>query len=801
MLSSSRKLARARLNGLLLPCRTQQWHRGFGAHAAARAPLPIFNTSAASNPRLGPNATETFAPKPSDAEIVDSPTRQTPPLTAARPRRMPYGNMKDDSHELHLPKDPSFTKPLITDEIVHKSAAQYGVPLSFAYQTARRVNREIMNKDKLLTTQSLSLVQGIRLTSLFSAYQGHRDWKYEYKRIWMAKLNNRHIEGSQGRAGHLDANAKYLLNLAREDCYGSFQKAWEEMEPPDRARVWQPMALWFIHHDQETALDFLLVTTKPLHKPDFKMVGDCLVYLDRFYFSSSIANESSDAHDYAVAIADCIKPENWPIVNPSQRGLRLFIKRAPSDQVQRAFRLVKERGTTLEAITALSFMSRLIQINDVDLAFEALELVLSIKDPDFTPVSLGVSRHCCKLLKLDEVEDNAEGRNFRILPRLLKMGIRPDRDMMNVVLANAFKTGDSQLGADMLAFMRSHHHVFDSYTYVTLLTDAVARGDHARVEILTQEVELQHQLAEDPFVFSKLFHAHFTSTMKDSDPETDSERMFSSMLEMYNRFHDISPLKELLILPSHYNPPPGGLAKKLPPSPVALFLMIASFFRCKNRYGQVHRVYEQFREMVQMGHPSIAPLAGTDHVYNEFLVAFRRSPHNLRASVRLVEDMLNSSSLSVRTGSETVFKHTAPTLRTWTILLSVFYFHRQPHAADKIKEMMAKYNVKYSQATWNTIIGGHVSMQNIPEVASSIRQMEEQGFAIDHHTMKSLRYLRDPERLWVSVEELDQGAKEGGKQASVATELTPDERTAQQKQDELVALGLQKLESNSKPLE
>ena len=36
--------------------------------------------------------------------------------------------------------------------------------------------------------------------------------------------------------------------------------------------------------------------------------------------------------------------------------------------------------------------------------------------------------------------------------------------------------------------------------------------------------------------------------------------------------------------------------------------------------------------------------------------------------------------------------------------------------------------------------------------------MEQQGFAIDPYTMRSLRYLRDPERLWVAMDELDEAA-------------------------------------------
>jgi len=96
--------------------------------------------------------------------------------------------------------------------------------------------------------------------------------------------------------------------------------------------------------------------------------------------------------------------------------------------------------------------------------------------------------------------------------------------------------------------------------------------------------------------------------------------------------------------------------------------------------------------------------------------------------------------------------------------MSAFIFNRQPHAAVKVKQMMDFHKVEYNAVTWNTIINGHVNTQNISETANAIRKMEAEGFKVDSYTMKSLRYLRDPERLWMEIDRLDKIDEAGGEQ-------------------------------------
>lgn len=659
-----------------------------------------------------------------------------------------------------------------------------GRNIRYAPAVLRRLNAEIETKDRFLNSKSTYLATVVKSNSLYTRELGLVQWKTAYEEIYKAKHYQRAVQ-NKALIPALKEDGQVLLEKVQTDCLGTFRDAWQTMSRRDKAACWQRLAFWLMQNDPKALMEFLLVTTESEEKPDFTMMADCFLYLDKFYYSDWLKDWKSGTHTYESLIEASLNPRDWPILSIPQKGVRLYIQRASHEGVSFALETVRGRSIELTPETALCFMWRFTEFGDVDRALESLGFIPILKNPEFTLKSQSVLRHCCKLLTLDRVQDGENGRNFKILPQLLKMGVRPDRDMMNLVLANAYKTGDSQLGADMLQFMMNHDYDFDSYTYLTLLTEAVKRGDRGRVDSLIHELEGENELRSNPYIANKIFHSHYVFTAKNMDADSDPSGIFYSMLDMYNNLHDITPLKDLFIIPQQYTPRAGG--SDTPPTPIALYIMIATFFRCQNRLTTVERIYKRFQELVQQGHPSIAPLAETDHTYNEFLIAMRANPHALRSCVRLVEDMLRSS------------KSSKPSVRTWTILLSAFIFNRQPAAAETIKQMMAKHKVEYDDSTWNTIISGHVNAQNVEDTAAAIKAMEEQGFAINPYTMKSLRYLRDPERLWVAIDELDKRLPESSQQVTSNPEPTPEPASESsspaegESKDELLDSGLKKL--------
>ncbi|KAF9887482.1 hypothetical protein FE257_010199 [Aspergillus nanangensis] len=734
------------------------------------------------------HSSTSIAPSPSESQDADAQVPQLPlphdPSAPTQPNDAPsFRRIRKGAPVLSLSGE--------------NTPAKRGVRPRIVYNKLTVVNGETTNKQRLVSPESLDLEKSIRAQSLFYNGSEVRQWRAGCTELYRAKFYKRDVKDDLVLS-KLDIEDQWLLEKINTDCMGVFREAWEGLDKAAKAAHWKRLSLWLLQHSPEKALEFLLVTSQNTDKPVFIMVADSLIYLDAFH-SPLLKRWERAGYTYNSVIETCLDPDHWPVLFLPQKAVRFYVKKVRQESVYRAYELAHHRYAHLIAETYLCFMRRFTEFGDVDTALEVLQRLQRLRQHDFSLNSEGIKRHCCKLLMHDSVIDSPSGRNFRILPKLLELGVRPDRDMMNVVLSNAFKTGDPQLGQDMLNFMKGQDLEPDSYTYLTLLSDAVSRGDRERVESLIHEINPRPDLRRNPWIASKIFHAHFLYTAKHADPDVDSNAIFYSMLDMYNQYYDLTPLKELSILPFEYTPSSEG--ENTPPSTIALYLMIATYLRCQKRLAHTQRVYSRFRSLVLDGHETVSSLAVTDHTYNEFLIAFRHDPRGLRPAVRLVEDMLQSAAGPEpdTQSQDTGVVGVKPTVRTWTLLLSAFVYNRQPLAAEKVQEMMAKHGVEYNMVSWNTIINGYANAQNIPEVANTIKAMEDEGFSIDAYTMKSLRYLRDPERLWVAIEELDKPSEPDHENASDMSESGLAEVDEAADNEQLLDQGLQRLQERMAP--
>ncbi|KAL1964297.1 hypothetical protein VTN77DRAFT_7117 [Rasamsonia byssochlamydoides] len=635
-----------------------------------------------------------------------------------------------------------------------------------------RAQNSLKWQGRIISSQSFRHDIKIRLASLFPYVSVPEFWQVAYRSFYSAKFHKK--EWKLPKSMELDDLGRRLVHKLEKEGKTSFQSAWESLTTQEKRFQWPRLALWWLQNSPKLTLEFLLATNCQPYPP-FAMVVDCMAYIRMFHRGET---ETSLFRD---VLFTCMDPERWPTVGLTQRGVRLYLMSADLDEVSRVFTLMRRRDSHISAPTALCFMNRFTKGGDIDRALDALRLIPLLNEPGFSLDSEQVMRHCCKLLTLDTVEDKDGGRNFKILPKLLELGVRPNRDMMNVVLSNAYKTGDPQLGHDMLIYMRDHGLELDSYTYLTLLKDAVARGDRARVEELMQEINPKEELKKNPYIASKIFHSHFAFTAKQIDSYADPAGVFLSMLDVYSRFYDLTPLKDLRLVSPDYTTIGQGANAKPPPSSV--YFMLATYLRCKKDTDRAYRVYRRFRQLAMEGHEMIAPLLQYEQFYNEFLYAFRDDPHALRLCVEIVEDMMHPVPGLVTVGGREVTK-AKPSVCTWNLLLSAFIYNRQPQAAEKVKKLMKKHGVEYDDKTWNIIISGYTNAQDVQGTAAAIKEMEAHGYPINSYTLKALRALRDPERIGAVIDELDHRA----------LELAEWEQVAEEKErEELLEQGLRRL--------
>ncbi|KAJ0424562.1 hypothetical protein BJY00DRAFT_308990 [Aspergillus carlsbadensis] len=624
--------------------------------------------------------------------------------------------------------------PAVLHQQVDKVLYHYTYKDGTAGTVFRHVSKEVLGLDNYVTSQSL-----FRDDST-----GAAQWLAARDEIGEALASGRE---PQRHLVNFDLRKedRFLLAKLEAQTENAFRGTWRALPRNQKMEHWYRLSLWLLQHTPSLLPKFLLATTyKQLQqRPSFLMVAKCITHLNKF---------SPGIVDYQLITA-CLDPSTWPVIRVPQSPVRLYVNTTDREHVYYAWHIQRKKRTHMSPATLLCFMKRFTEFGDVDMALKALLAVQRLGHRDFSMSSKEVIHHCCTLLMRDTVVDDGNGRNFAILPRLIDLGVQPTQEMLNIVLSNALKGGDSQAGNAVLDYMKSNQLEPDQFTYLALLKDAVATEDRERLGNLLHDIQSRGDLHKNKWLSSKILHSHFVFTAKRINTDDDPQEVFYSMLGMYNQLHDITPLKDLSIIPPNYVPPAGSGTSE--PSIVALYIMIATYLRCMQNLATTERVYLRYRSHVLRGHKAIAPLAATDHTYNEFLVAFRNYPQGMRPAVRLIEDMQHSATKKI-VNSEV--EHAPMSTLTWAILLSVFVFHKQSHAAERVLAMMDKHNVKYSMDTWNILLNYHANEQNHVGLAETIKRMESEGFTMDEHSMRSLRFLREPDRLWATIDELDKAS-------------------------------------------
>ncbi|PWY81825.1 hypothetical protein BO70DRAFT_362256 [Aspergillus heteromorphus CBS 117.55] len=572
-----------------------------------------------------------------------------------------------------------------------------------------------------------------------------------------------------------------LLAKIQTDCLGSFREAWEKLDLNTKATAWERLSLALLRHRHYgLLLEFLWVTSQGSEKPVLKLAYDCLKNIMECF--PGYRDWTNGELTFRSVVQTCLAPENWPVVIMTQNAMRLFLDCTDGDGVRRAWDLSRKRKVHIVAPTLLHFMSHFVKLKDADMALEVLKVIFDLRQEGFTTRDYLVTREIAGLLGLDSVVDGPDGRNFHILPRILKIGVRLDMTMMNAILKNTFKTGDPQLSDDILEYIKKQGMKFNAGTYIAQLGDALDRRDQDLVKELLQEIDTRPDLRTHPWLASKIFHAHFVFNVKgnrfiggEGQPDLTPEQTFYSMLDVYNKYFDIAPLQELYILAPGYTPPESDVAK-LEPTRGAMFLLIASYLRCKRSAAVGQRIYARFIELLVQGDKYAVHLAKTDHIFNEFIISWRNDPRGGRPSVRVVEDMLYLSAQDPE-------KFVKPTVLTWTVLLSVFIYTKQQYAANKVREMMAKHQIVYDLSTWNLIISGLVMNQDVDGVAKAIQTMQQEGLSPDAYTIKHVNELGDLQSLVDIVGELNESdalASEGAAAEAYQAEMMETERLVEE---------------------
>lgn len=512
-------------------------------------------------------------------------------------------------------------------------------------------------------------------------------------------------------------------------------EAWQNIHPKVAISRWQNYMLWALQESPEIALKTLDVTISySIPKISRHIVQDCLDYLAAV-FLKGVSSPDSSKFEYIYRLtcnfAKASHSEGIGKFSINQQTVHLIHAHCNNEQAENLYRIICNQNMKLYPYTLLHFLRRFGDMGNRSLCVDVIQKITESK---IDLASDKVQSAFVRLLRTRYDENWYKFSSF-ILAESIRMGIRPRIFMYNTIILNSVEAGDYQTALHIYKLAQENGLKPDAVTYRTLLKGCWQSMDQESLDFIIHDIEADSALSiDDDLIFNILYASLKIGFYR------DLHSIFANLLPIYTKYFVLQPLQELGLINIEF--PPQSLN---PPSARVLGIMLIAYIRQYSYSSNILLdLYQRYWDCVKQEHPLIAPIAATDHVANTFILAFGRTFETLEICTTIIKSMLKSQHENLSTAkSLRSSKVAGPTVYTWSILLMSFCRHHQVAAAEKVLSMMNDRGLEPNDVTWNNLVHGYASTQDIDGAMHSIKRMELEGHPIDNYTIVGLGKVKD----------------------------------------------------------
>ncbi|KAL8728960.1 MAG: hypothetical protein Q9166_005055 [cf. Caloplaca sp. 2 TL-2023] len=533
-----------------------------------------------------------------------------------------------------------------------------------------------------------------------------------------------------------------VLDILNEDKCNLVQR-WEQvitgLPLQKRHLLWEEVMLWALQYRIDKATIFLDATiSDPTVAALRHAVEDALKYIVSVSLDGQVASLETinKVHQLLCDFAKASMLREDCTYSISQKTVYLVMRYSNDHQARFLYKVLLHSRLNVHPHSLTHFMDRFTRMGRPDLAMDVLRRIAA----SGANVSYDTVQYSCMTL-LRTRFDEAEWYKVQshLVTEMLELGIRPGIPMLNAMILNAVEAYDFQTAQAIFETARIHGIRRDTITYSILLKGALQSLDESLIEKIMQMAEEDGTLPRNnELVFSLIVTLLQMARLNDTNIVTSAHR-YRVMLRIYSRYCNILPLRELGIDAGRdEDVVTAGIVSE--PSPKLLSVMVVSYIRLLGRPDLVKPLYHRYHSYVEENHHVIAPTAETDHLANAFLLCLGRNKTTFKTCPMILRNMLEPSpTISVEVAK--------PTVKTWSIVASSYFFLGQRAAGEKVIQMMREKGVDPNQVTWNTIISGYAGMQDASGVVNAMKGMESAGFEANSYTLKALARIQDRSQL------------------------------------------------------
>jgi pentatricopeptide repeat protein len=348
---------------------------------------------------------------------------------------------------------------------------------------------------------------------------------------------------------------------------------------------------------------------------------------------------------------------------------------------------------------------------------------------------------CALLLRKSMSQGQEYNETPVIVAELVRMGIRMDTLLYNVVIHNAMDACDYPTAFKVYNALDENGLKADKYTYSILLHGCASQNDPGLFSKFAEHCAGIAEETQDAWLATDYLFYLYTCRRDNAD-EMHNQRLLQ---RAYLRFFTPKPL--LLIsdqltsdrVRSALYAAPTTPTASLTPPPVALYIILQAGIRSAIGHSPrlVMELYQKFTQLVQDDlDPSLGELAKNPTIWNAFLLAFCQKQQFSSAS-RLIKFMNNGSP--------------QPNIYSWNILMQAFFKTDQLKAAERVYAILRSRGIEPDQYTYGVLLRGYARAQHIDRIGETMQYVDAET-EMDPDLLNSLSRVVARKRLMLTLE-------------------------------------------------
>ncbi|KAF1939780.1 hypothetical protein EJ02DRAFT_247085 [Clathrospora elynae] len=529
---------------------------------------------------------------------------------------------------------------------------------------------------------------------------------------------------------------------------------WNELGIQTRRAVFQKLLIYLLDRKPGRALQFVQVLAHDplLRDRSHEAIADALGHISKVHIKGCYGahyrwGPDTEAHKRVFVPAFVHIFDRALAVQPavcSQDLLYNLVELAGSDDRKKVFDCLIKHRTRLAFDTLLHYASAFGEEGEVHYALLCLDN-LKVRHNAVAWASVSERQRlrwtCATILRTSMSKDHDYHQTPGIVASFVRLGIKMDILLYNVVMHNAMEAGDYTTAFKVYNTLESNELKPDKYTFSILLHGCTSQDNPAMFQSFAQYSAEFAMEIKDPWLATDFLYYLYVRHQADSDIGHTSALLWQAYASRFS----VAPFQPFI---NHGSRDLGNASQiqrsvlestVLSPTPVALYIMLQMEIRSALAISnlRVLNLYQKFKVLAGKGtNPVFRELTQNTTIWNAFLLAFCQNQQFESAS-QLIKDMTDGP--------------TQPNIYSWNIFMQAFFKTGQIHAAERVFEIMRSRGSDPDQYTYGVLLRGYAKAQLVELVGDTMEHVETEQ-EMDPDLLRALAAVVNRQQLMITLE-------------------------------------------------